>query len=67
VYLPPAALVLEIISPGDETWEKLDFYAAHGVEELLIVDPEEKVVSWMVRGWRVQASEAKLSDRAGRC
>jgi len=47
VYLPTAALVLEIISPGDETWEKLDFYAAHGVEELLIVDPEQKVVSWM--------------------
>lgn len=47
VYLPTAALVLEIISPGDETWEKLDFYAAHGVEELLIVDPQEQTVSWM--------------------
>lgn len=47
VYLPTAALVLEIVSPGDETWEKLDFYAAHGVEELLIVDPEAKIVSWM--------------------
>ena len=47
VYLPTAALVLEILSPGDETWEKLDFYAAHGVEELLIVDPEKGTVSWM--------------------
>ena len=47
VYLPTAALVLEIVSPGDETWEKLDFYAAHGVEELLIVDPQQKTVSWM--------------------
>ena len=47
VYLPTAALVLEIVSPGDETWEKLGFYAAHGVEELLIVDPQEKTVSWM--------------------
>jgi Uma2 family endonuclease len=47
VYLPTAALVLEIISPGDETWEKLHFYAAHGVEELLIVDPQEHTVSWM--------------------
>lgn len=43
----PLALVIEIVSPGDETWEKLDFYAAHGVEELLIVDPREKEVSWL--------------------
>lgn len=47
VYLPTAALVLEIVSPGDETWEKLDFYATHGVEELLIVDPQERTVSWL--------------------
>jgi Uma2 family endonuclease len=47
VYLRTAALVLEIVSPGDETWEKLDFYAAHGVDELLIVDPHEMTVSWM--------------------
>jgi hypothetical protein len=47
VYLPTAALVLEIISPGDETWAKLDFYAAHDVEELLIVDPQERTVSWL--------------------
>jgi Uma2 family endonuclease len=47
VYLPTAALVLEIVSPGDETWEKLGFYAARGVDELLIVDPQQKTVSWM--------------------
>jgi len=27
--------------------DKLDFYAAHGVEELLIVGPAERTVSWM--------------------
>ena len=47
VYLHTAALVLEIVAPGDESWSKLDFYAAHGVEELLIVDPQQKTVSWM--------------------
>jgi Uma2 family endonuclease len=47
VYLATAALVLEIVSPGDETWEKLGFYAARGVEELLIVDPQERTVSWL--------------------
>jgi Uma2 family endonuclease len=47
VYLPTAALVLEIVSPDDESWEKLGFYAVHGVEEVLIVDAQEKLVSWM--------------------
>jgi hypothetical protein len=36
-----------IVSPGDESWEKLPFYAAHDVEELLIVDPQERSVSWL--------------------
>ena len=31
VYYATAALVIEIVSPGDESWEKLPFYAAHGV------------------------------------
>ena len=47
VYVPTAALVVGIVSPNDDTWEKLDFYAAHGVEELLIVDPQAKKVDWM--------------------
>jgi Uma2 family endonuclease len=47
VWHPTAALVVEIVSPGDETWEKLPFYAAHHVDELLIVDPDQRAVSWL--------------------
>jgi Uma2 family endonuclease len=47
VYLPTAALVVEIVSPNDETWAKLPFYAAHRVEELLIVEPEERAIHWL--------------------
>jgi Uma2 family endonuclease len=47
VYLPTAELVVEIVSPGDETWEKLGFYAAHDVDELLIVDPQGRRVHWL--------------------
>ncbi len=47
LYYPSAALVLEIVSPGDETWEKLPFYAAHGVDEVLIVDPGRRSVEWL--------------------
>ena len=47
VFYPTAALVIEIVSPGDESWEKLPFYAAHGVQELLLVDPKARTVSWL--------------------
>jgi len=47
VFMPTAALVVEIVSPDDETWEKLGFYAAHGVDELLIVDPQRREVHWL--------------------
>jgi hypothetical protein len=46
-YAPSAALILEIVSPGDETWNKLPFYAAHQVDELLIVDPQKPTVDWL--------------------
>jgi len=47
VWHPTAALVIEIVSPGDESWEKLPFYAVHNVDEVLIVDPQERSVSWL--------------------
>jgi len=47
VWHPTAALVVEIVSPGDESWEKLPFYAEHDVDEVLIVDPEKRTVDWL--------------------
>lgn len=44
---PTAAIVIEVVSPGDESWEKLPFYAAHRVDEVLIVDPQQRSVSWL--------------------
>jgi len=44
---PTAALVVGIVSPGDESWEKLPFYAAHDVDEVLIVDPAKRSVDWL--------------------
>lgn len=46
-WQPTAALVLEILSPRDKTWQKLPFYASHGVQELLIVDPRKRTVRWL--------------------
>jgi hypothetical protein len=46
--LTSAELVVEIVTPDDETWEKLPFYAAHHVNEVVIVDPAERTVHWLV-------------------
>lgn len=48
-YVLTAALVVEVVSPGDRTWEKLGFYAAHGVDELVIADPDSRTVALFVR------------------
>jgi Uma2 family endonuclease len=39
-----ASLVVEILSPGDETYAKLDWYASVGVGEVLAVDPGTRAV-----------------------
>lgn len=47
MWHPTAALVLEVLSPNDDTWEKLPFYAAHHVDEVLIVNPDTRKVHWL--------------------
>jgi Uma2 family endonuclease len=47
VWLPTAALVVEIVSPGDETYAKLAFYAMRGVDEVVIVDHAKHSVEWL--------------------
>ncbi len=47
VWIATAALALEILSPGDETWEKLPFYASHNIDEVLVVNPDTHQVHWL--------------------
>ena len=49
-WVATAALVVEIVSPGDESWNKLPFYAAHDVDEVLIVDPATRSIDWLGLG-----------------
>lgn len=68
-----AALVVEIASPGDESWQKLPFYARHDVDEVLILDPAERTVAWLAlregqyqpvsRSGLVELGAAELADR----
>ena len=46
VFVPTAAIVVEVLSPGDETWLKFDFYARHGVDEICIADPRAREIRW---------------------
>jgi hypothetical protein len=39
-----AAVVVEVVNPDDETYEKLGFYASRGVDEIIVADPTESVV-----------------------
>jgi Uma2 family endonuclease len=39
-----ASLVVEILSPNDETYRKLDWYAGVGVGEVLVIDPDTRRV-----------------------
>ena len=46
--LTSAQLVVEIVTPDQDSWEKLSFYAVHHINEVVIVDPAERVVHWLV-------------------
>jgi Uma2 family endonuclease len=48
VWQGTAALVIEVVSPDDKTWAKLEFYAAHHIDELVIIDHEKREVHWLV-------------------
>ena len=39
-----ALAVVELLSPDDETYEKLPFYASLGVREVIVVDPATRAV-----------------------
>jgi Putative restriction endonuclease len=53
VYLPTCRVVVEVLSPEDETFAKFGFYAAHGVDEVLVADPDTRTV----RCWELTRGE----------
>ena len=46
-WVPTAAVVVEIVSPDDETYEKFGFYARRA-DELIVVDPTKRTVECYV-------------------
>lgn len=59
-FLPTAKVVVEILSPDDESYEKFAFYAAQGVQEVLVAHPTER---W-VRCYDLQQGPPLLVERS---
>jgi Uma2 family endonuclease len=62
VFVPSAAIVVEILSPDDETLQKFDFYAGHGVDEIFVVNGLHRSVTIFCRRETlyVEVSESAL-------
>lgn len=63
LYVPEALIVLEVLSPDDETFRKFGFFARHGVQEVLVASPRERTVRCWVRdgdGFEESAASALL-------
>lgn len=54
-----AELVVEILSPDDETYDKLPFYEAFPVKEVLVLNPDTRAVElFTLRGGKLHAVAA---------
>ena len=62
-FVARAVLVVEVVSPDDETFDKLAFYADHGVREVLTADPQER----QVRVWRLDGAAAGEAHEVEHC
>ena len=56
-WVPTAAVVVEIVSPDDETYDKFGFYAGLGVEEVIVADPSTQ----MLTIWRHTSGDTYVS------
>lgn len=58
-----ADLVIEVRSPDDETYEKLPFYAARGINEVLVLHKDRRVELYRLRE---DGAYVRVEDAAGR-
>mgnify|MGYP001424799831 CR=1 FL=1 len=42
VFVATALVLVEVVSPDDETYAKLAFYGSHGVQEIIVADPARR-------------------------
>jgi Uma2 family endonuclease len=62
LYVESAVMVAEILSPNDKSFEKFAFYAQHGVEEIMIVDVDQRSLHlWQLNGQTSEYLEVPAS------
>ena len=62
VWIPTAAMVVEVRSRGDETYDKFAFYLTRGVEEILVADLTSRELRLLVRDPKRGYIEANASQ-----
>ncbi len=64
LYVETAALLVEVLSPDDQTFAKFGFYAEHRVDELLVADGGTRTVRcWhLTDGRYVEQPRSALLD-----
>lgn len=64
LYFAAATMVIEILSPDDDTYRKFEFYAARGVVEILVVDWRTRTVRCfqLTKGAYEEQSRSALLD-----
>lgn len=60
-WVPTADIVVEVVSPDDETFEKFAFYAEHDVDEIIVADPSAKTLALWRRTSGAGYEEAQAS------
>ncbi len=67
VFVSGAAVVVEVLSPHDEAWQKFDHYRTFGVEEILVADRSSRRCRWFVRSADgfVEATESEVLGVTG--
>jgi Uma2 family endonuclease len=65
VFVPTALLVVEVLSPGDDTFKKFDFYLSCGIDEIVVVDPENRTVELHATGRYLGYAEVDRSEVLG--
>jgi hypothetical protein len=49
-FIPTAAIVVDVVPPDDDTYEKFGFYTAHGADELIVADPAARTLTYSAHG-----------------
>lgn len=63
LYVSTADVIVEVLSPGDDTYAKFGFYADHGIAEIIVADPATSTVEIYALGTDADTDTGTGTDR----